>query len=294
MKRKTLNIIFGAVLVLLLASETIYSFLNTEFSEQQTGDTIQIVHNPWDTEIASATVLGLVLEEAGFNVRLISVDNAIMFESIATGTSDIMTAAWLPTTHSVIYEEYEDSLENLGENLEGAETGLAVPAYMDATSIADLDDQADQTIMGIEPGAGIMIQTEEAMEVYDNLNGWDLEAPSTGAMLASLDSAIQNEEEFVFTGWTPHWMFLDYDLTLLEDPEMVYGEAENIYTLVREGFQEEYPGAYQIADNFYWEIDDMDNVTYNMEQGMDDRAAAQNWIDNNRETVDSWLEGVVE
>lgn len=294
MNKKTIHIVIGLILAALLVTEVIYSVNNTELSSRSTGESIQLVHNPWDTEVASSTVLGLVLEEAGYNVNLISVDNAIMFESLATGESDAMTTAWLPITHGAIIEEYKDDVVDLGPNLEGATTGLSVPSYMDVDSIDELDTHADQTIIGIEPGAGIMIQTEEAMKVYDNISDWDLESPSTGAMLASLETAIQNQEEIVITGWTPHWMFLEYDIKMLEDPELVYGEAENINTLTRLGFAEDHPEANEIIDRFYWEVADMDSVTYAMQNGTDDRTAAQNWIDENRETVDSWLEGVFE
>ena len=294
MNKKTIHRIIGAILAILFVGEIVYSVNNTELATRSTGETIQIVHNPWDTEIASSTVLGLVLEEAGYNVNLVSVDNAIMFESISTGESDVMTAAWLPTTHGTIIEEYEDNMVNLGPNLEGASTGIGVPSYMDVDSITDLDSQAEQTIIGIEPGAGAMIQTEEAMSHYDNISDWELEAPSTGAMLASVDEAIQNEEEFVFVAWTPHWMFLEYDIKMLGDPDFVYGEAEDIYTFTRLGFAEDHPEANEIVDRFFWKIDDMESVTLAMQNGTDNRTAAQNWINENRETVDSWLEGVFE
>lgn len=294
MKKKTINIIIGLLLVVLLISEIVYSLNNTELSNRRTGETIQLVHIPYDTEIASTTVLGLVLEEAGYNVRLISVDNAIMYESIASGESDASTSAWLPVTQKTTYEAYKDSLENLGPNLEGAESGLAVPEYMDVNSIDELTTEANQTIIGIEPGAGITVQTEEAMATYDNLSEWELESPSTGAMLASVESAVQYQEEIVVVAWKPHWMFNQYNLKLLKDPSQIYGEAEGIYTLAREGLEDDYPEAYQIINNFYWEVEDMDSVTYAMETGTDDRTAAQNWIEENRDVVDSWLEGVIE
>src|SRR5699024_2876633 len=209
-----------------------------------------------------------------------------------TGQSDAMTAAWLPTTQGTTYAEYEDRLDNLGPNLEGAEAGLAVPDYMEVDSIADLKDEANQTITSIEPGAGVTVQTEKAMELYDNLHGWELESPSTGAMLASVESAVQNQEEIIVSAWTPHWMFDEYGLKLLEDPKLAYGEAESIYTLARKGLKDDHPEAYQIIDNFYWEIEDMDSITHAMEKGADDRTAAKNWIYNNRDKVNSWLEGV--
>lgn len=292
MKKLSLSKILGLVLVLLMVGELVYSFTQTEFTSKQQGETIQLVHNPWDTEVASTNVIALVLEEAGYNVNLVSVDNAIMFESVATGESDAMTAAWLPITHGSILSTYKKQLVDLGPNLDGARSGLVVPSYMDVTSIDELNQEVAKNIVGIEPGAGIMIQTELAMEEYVNLRDWSLESPSTGAMLALLKDALANEEDIVLTGWTPHWKFQRYDLKFLEDPLNVYGESEQIHTLVRHGLKEDMPEAYQILDNFFWDVEDMESVTLEMEDGVTERQAAQNWLNQNRDKVDKWLEGL--
>lgn len=289
MKKLSISKILGLLLVLLMVSELAYSLTQTEFTSKQQGETIQLVHNPWDTEVASTNVIALVLEEAGYNVRLVSVDNAIMFESVASGESDALTAAWLPTTHGSIFSSYEDQVVDLGPNLDGARSGLVVPSYMDIDSIDELDQEAAKNIVGIEPGAGIMIQTELVMQEYDNLSDWTLESPSTGAMLALLKDALNNEEDIVLTGWTPHWKFQRYDLKFLEDPLNVYGESEQIHTLVRQGLKEDMPEAYQILDNFFWDVEDMESVTLEMENGVTERQAAQNWLDQNRDKVDQWL-----
>lgn len=292
MKKLSLSKILGLVLVLLMVGELVYSFTQTEFTNKQQGETIQLVHNPWDTEVASTNVIALVLEEAGYNVNLVSVDNAIMFESVATGESDAMTAAWLPITHGSILSTYEEQLVDLGPNLDGARSGLVVPSYMNVNSIDELNQEVANNIVGIEPGAGIMIQTELAMNEYQNLSDWSLESPSTGAMLALLKDALTNEEDIVLTGWTPHWKFQRYDLKFLEDPLNVYGESEQIHTLVRHGLKEDMPEAYQILDNFFWTVEDMESVTLEMEDGVTERQAAQNWLDANRESVEKWLEGL--
>lgn len=289
MKKMTFSKIIGLLLVCLMLGELAYSLSETEFSSQQTGETIQLVHNPWDTEVASANVVALALEEAGYQVKLVSVDNAIMYESVASGESDAMTAAWLPTTHGSIYESYEDQMENLGPNLEGAKSGLVVPSYMAVDSIDQLSQEAGKNIVGIEPGAGIMVQTELAMEAYDNFSDWTLESPSTGAMLALLKDALADEEEIVITGWTPHWKFQRYDLKFLEDPLNIYGESEQIHTLVRHGLKDDFPVAYQILDNFHWDVEDMESVTLAMENGVNEKQAAQDWLAENPEKLQNWL-----
>src|SRR5699024_2294372 len=157
---------------------------------------------------------------------------------------------------------------------------------------SNVGEEVDYTVVGIEPGAGIMGLTEDALEDYENLEGWEVLEGSTAGMLVELDSAIQNEEPIVVTGWGPHWMFVTHDLKYLEDTEGTYGEPESIHTITREGLEEDMPEAYEILDNFHWDIEDMEGIMHEAEEGSSFEEAAQNWIDDNRDKVDEWTEGV--
>ena len=255
------------------------------------GQTVNLATVNWESEIASTNVVALVLEEAGFNVQMTTVDPAVMWSSVAEGQADAMVGGWVPVTHGAFAEEYGDSLDDLGPNLTGAVASLTVPAYMeDVNSIEDLTDEGGSTAVAIEPGAGVTTSTQRAVEEYDNLSGWNVSVSSTGAMIAELEQAIKNEEEIVVAGWQPHWMFMDYDLKMLEDPQGVFGGVETINTYAREGFKEENPDAYQILDNFNWEVEDMTAVMEELANGTEPEEAAENWIEANREEVDSWLE----
>ena len=134
----------------------------------------------------------------------------------------------LPLAHgSPIRQSMATKWLTLVLNLEGAAIGLVVPTYMeDVNSIEDLADQADKTITGIEPGAGVVAAAERALEDYPNLEGWEVQTSSSGAMATALGQAYENEEEIVVTGWTPHWKFQKYELKYLEDPKGTFGEAE--------------------------------------------------------------------
>ncbi|MCC5894187.1 MAG: glycine/betaine ABC transporter [Alkalibacterium sp.] len=158
---------------------------------------------------------------------------------------------------------------------------------------ASIGEQLSYTITGIEPGAGITETTERALEDYENLEDWELETSSTAGMMGQIETAINNEEPIVVTGWMPHYKFEQYDLKFLEDPEGVYGESEYVHTMSRMGFEEEMPEAYAILDNFSWDIDDMQEIML-AAQDIEFEEAASNWIEENRETVDSWTENVDE
>lgn len=242
----------------------------------------------WDTEIASTNIVKTVLEDMGHEVEITPLDNAIMWSAVASGDADGMVAAWLPATHGEQYEQYKDQVEDLGANLEGAKIGLVVPAYMEANSIEDLTDEANKTITGIEAGAGVVGAAEKALTEYENLDGWELTPSSSGAMVTALDQAIQNEEDVIVTGWSPHWKFATYDLKYLEDPKEVFGGAEEIKTMARKGLKEDMPEVYTVLDNFNWSIEDMEAVMLEISEGKDPADAARDWVDANPDKVAEW------
>ena len=265
------------------------SFITLTSGNIEKGQTVTISHTQWDTEVASTTVIAMVLEEAGYQVKTIPLDNAVMWQSIANGDSDFSVSPWLPVTQKSLYEKHQDHLEDLGPNMIGTKLGLVVPSYMDVNSIEDLSHQTGKTITGIEPGAGIMEAAENALKDYSNLSGWNLTKASTGAMTTTLEKAIANQEEIIVTGWSPHWMFSKYDLKYLDDPKGSFGATENIHTIARKGLQKDMPKLYKIIDQFSWTSEDMESVLLDMNEGMSAEEAARKWIEANQETIEKWL-----
>ncbi len=150
--------------------------------------------------------------------------------------------------------------------------------------------QTNYKIIGIEPGAGIMNQSRDAIEKY-GLDDWQLVEGSSAAMVAELKKAYNKKEPIIVTGWSPHWMFSTYDLKYLEDPNNSYGGAENINTIVRKGLQQDAPGAYTILDQFVWKTSDMEEVMVDVTGGMDPSKAAEKWINANQDKVAEWTKG---
>lgn len=261
-------------------------------AQAQDKGTVHLAYVEWSSEVASTNVMRAVLEQAGYEVDMTSLSAAAMWQAVSTGDADAIVAAWLPTTHADYLERVGDKVNDLGPNLDGTKLGLVVPAYSDVDSIADLNDHADSfngEIIGIDPGAGIMGLTEEVVDTYDL--DLALRSGSGATMTAALASAIENEEDVVVTGWTPHWKFARWDLKYLEDPENVYGGAEQIHTIVRQGLEEEMPEAYAILDAFEWSPEDMGEVMLmNQEEDADPYENAQKWVEENQEQVQEWLD----
>lgn len=165
-------------------------------------------------------------------------------------------------------------------------------ASCQSTSNDESETVKVEEIVGIEPGSGTMTIAQNTIDAY-NLD-IKLTPSSEPTMIAALINAIEKEEPIVVTLWQPHWTFSEYDLKFLEDPKGTLGGSENIHTMVRHGLKEEHPSAYQLLDNFYWEVEDMNAVMAKFGGGKDvePRDAAKEWMEANREKVDSWMEGI--
>lgn len=155
-------------------------------------------------------------------------------------------------------------------------------------------EEVDYTITGIEPGAGISVATEKAIEEYDSLQGWEVELSSTAAMMTELDAAMSNEEPIIITGWNPHWMFAKYpDMKYLDEPKEIYGGEEGINSLARLGLEEDKPEAFKLIDQFEWDIEDMEEIMYEAEEtGEEVEDVAVQWVEDNEDKVAEWVDGV--
>jgi glycine betaine/proline transport system substrate-binding protein len=251
---------------------------------------VELVYVEWSSGVASTNVIRVVLEQQGYTVTLTSVSAAAMWQAVASGDADAMVSAWLPTTHGHYLKQVKNKVVDLGPNLEGTRIGLVVPDYVTVDSIIELKHQADRfqrRIIGIDPGAGLMSKTEEAINLYQLDFG--LIEGSGATMVAALNDAITTKQWILVTGWTPHWKFARWDLKFLADPKNAYGQNGRIHTIVRRGLQESMPEVYRILDRFYWSADEMMAL---MEQNRHKRADpyqnAQQWVSDHRERVIEW------
>lgn len=253
--------------------------------------TVHLAYVEWSSTVASTNVVRVVLEKAGFDVKTTSLAAAAMWQSVASGDADALLAGWLPTTHEDYYNELQDDIEDLGVNLDGTKLGLVVPAYTDFDSIEDINANADKVnneIIGIDPGAGLQRLTGEVIKEYDL--DVRLRDGTDATMTAALGNAIDNDEDIIVAGWTPHWKFARWDLKYLDDPKGVYGGAEQIHTIARKGLKDDMPEAYEILKNFNWTSDDMGEVMLMNEQGDGEPYDnAKKWVEQNADKVNEWL-----
>lgn len=261
------------------------------------GETVQIGWIPWDEDVAVTQLWNQILQDEGYDVELTQLDVAPLYQGLAEGDLDVFLDGWLPATHSDYWEEFGDQLEDISIWYDQGTLNIAVPEYVDLETIGDLQGNADMfdgQIVGIEPGAGLMrVTREDAMPGY-GLDGFTLVEGSTPAMLAELESAVDDEEPVVVTLWHPHWAYEAYPIKDLEDPEGYMGDAEELHVLGRDGFEADFPQVAEWLSNF--EMDDaslasLENLVINEYEEGQEAEAVDEWLSDpaNQELVDSWL-----
>ncbi|MGB5986631.1 MAG: glycine betaine ABC transporter substrate-binding protein [Desulfobacterales bacterium] len=296
-----------AVLYCVTALVMTLSFI-PEASAQQT---VRLAYVEWSETVAATTMVQAVLQEKmGVTCEIIPMAADKMWAAVANGEADAMVAAWLPSTHGHYYEQFKDQFENLGPNLEGTRIGLVVPditvgrqtaatgqrnaPYITVNSIPELKAHASNfngKIIGIDPEAGIMKKTVQAMQVY-GLNNFRLIQGSEVSMTAELSNAIRKQKWVVVTGWIPHWMFARWKLKFLEDPEKVFGGEEKIHTIVRKGLKEEMPEVYQFLDKFQWEPEALGQLMIWIQEdhGLFPYDKALRYMRYHSDQIQSWLD----
>lgn len=253
---------------------------------------VRIAYVEWDCATASTMTAKAALERMGYEVETLPVAAAAMWQALGTGDVDAMVTAWLPVTHADYYEKVKDKVEKVSVVSGGAKLGWAVPAYVTIDSIEELNANAgkfDGKIIGIDPGAGLMKLSEQAMADY-GLNKLELMEGSGATMTAALDTAIKNKKWLVVTAWSPHWMFGKWDLKYLKDPKGVLGAEEKIEAIVRKGLKEDMPEVHAFFANFKWDSPaQLKTVMAWNQAGGTPEENAQRFLTEHPDTVKGWM-----
>src|SRR5699024_7170928 len=96
----------------------------------------------------------------------------------------------------------------------------------------------------------------------------------------------------VVTLWTPHWTFNQFDLKILDDPQSAFGEPDDVLSVSRTVFQEDSPTAYELINQFSITKEDTQEMMFNVQEGMDAEAAAQQFMEENPDLVEQWTEDI--
>ena len=260
------------------------------------GKTFTLGNIGWDEDVAVNNVVQVLLHDKyGYTVNQKLADAGILYQGVASGSLDAFLDTWLPKTHATYWARYHNMVVKLPPWYKGvANLGLAVPDYVKAQSIADLNKYRSQfggTITGIEAGAGEMRIVETKVVPGYGLH-YTVLGSSTPAMLAALRAAIQHKRPIVVTLWKPHWAFTAYPIRYLKDPKGLMAGTEQLAGIVRKGLQKDEPQAYDLLSHLTLNEEQLGTLELAIKGAKDPQTGARAWLKKNQGLVNQWLKGI--
>jgi glycine betaine/proline transport system substrate-binding protein len=246
----------------------------------------------WDEAAVVSNLSKLVMEnDLGYKeVKLQELELGPVIQGVGSGDLDAYQDIWLPN-HQQQIDEVKDDIVQLDPWYQGqTQFGIAVPTYMDAKAIPDLNDTSVDQILGIEPGAVISKTIPDDVIPTYGLKQEYVQS-STPAMLSEVDSLYNKNEDFAFIAWRPHWMNKKYSFRYLEDPKDALGDlnkSATISSIVNKDLPNDDPEAYAFLKAVSLteaQVNEIEAINPN-----DYAESAKTWLDNNHDVVQPWID----
>nr|WP_211657923.1 choline ABC transporter substrate-binding protein [Paracoccus subflavus] len=264
--------------------------------------TVRLSDPGWTDITATNGVAAVLLEALGYEPDIATLSVPVGYEALKNGQTDVFLGNWMPAQQT-----FRDDLDASGtvvelvQNLEGAKFTLAVnKAGADAgvKDFGDLDAQKDAfggKIYGIEPGAPANQSIQAMIEADEfGLGDWELVESGEQAMLAQVGRS--GDTPVVFLAWAPHPMNEAIDITYLSGGDAQFGPdygGATVHTLARKEWVAACPNAARLFSQLVFDVP-MENVLMGkiLDDGADPKEAAVEWLAENPQAIDAWLDGV--
>jgi glycine betaine/proline transport system substrate-binding protein len=249
----------------------------------------------WDENVAVANLTKVLLEDE-LDYERVDIDTNedldATYRRVASGELDAFQDVWLPNQEALL-DQVAEEVEHLDPWFLGeTKQGMAVPAYMDVRSIAELNGTDAKLILGIEPSSVMLQEVGEAVIPAYGLKQELVAAPTAG-MLSEVERLYAFREEFIFLAWSPHWMNQRYKIRYLEDPKDAMGPTNDpaeCSTIVRGDLREDDPVAYAFMDALELTEEQINGLETVINDEDDPLAGARRWASENRKVVRPWIE----
>jgi glycine betaine/proline transport system substrate-binding protein len=274
--------------------------------------------NPWVGYEASAYVVGHVAqEELGCTVNYKELKEDVSWQGFGTGEVDVVIEDWgHPDLEKKFFAEQGDgSAADFGPNGNVGIIGWYVPGWLaeehpDILQWENLNKYASEFATSESGGKGQFLGSDPSYVQFDeaiisNL-GLDFEVVFSGgetATLTAFEQAQENQEWLIGYFWEPQYIHAviplekvalpPYEDGCQDDPATVdcdYPETV-LKKIVSTEWSESDSTAVGLVQNFEWTNDDQNLVAkYITADGMSPEDAAAQWVEDNRDKVDAWLQ----
>ncbi|MEM9920194.1 MAG: glycine betaine ABC transporter substrate-binding protein [Bacteroidota bacterium] len=201
----------------------------------------------------AASLVSNTLVNMGFEVEQIYAHHEENFDNLKTGKVDMLSSAWLPSSHGIYKAQTEETVSLIDLGLHYEPYALwGVPDYVPqemVRNIADLTkpevvDKMRNTIQGINPGAGITRFSIKMMKEYGLSDaGYKFFTGTEEACFDAFEDAVQSNSWVVVPLWRPQFLNYKYNIRELEDPKGLLGVVDKAVLLLRADRKEKFTKA---------------------------------------------------
>ncbi|NHI02272.1 glycine betaine ABC transporter substrate-binding protein [Oceanimonas sp. MB9] len=239
---------------------------------------LRLLSGDWDTARATTELARQELEQAGFAVTVEQVAPGQIWSRLAAGEADASLSAWLPDSSRHHAERFFDRLHDLGPNGPMLRLGLAVPASATQARISELagSDYGNNKIVGMMPGHGSLVLTEQALARY-HLDEYQLLSGSGEAYRHLVNTAIEQQLPVVIAAWSPSRVMLHPQLKWLKDDQGHFAAGERAHTLVRRGLEDSAPRAMEVLGSIRLTEDELTALLRQVASEPDLTLAVNRW-----------------
>ena len=280
--------------------------------------TLNMAINNWVGYEADAHVVGQVAtNQLGCTVDYKDLDEQISWKGFGSGQVDVVIENW---GHAELQKKYmadqggDGSAVDFGPTGNEGIIGWYVPPWMaekypDITDWNNLNKYSDLfktsesgsqgTLYDGDPG---FVTNDEALVKNLDLNYKVVFAGSETALIQGFRKAEANKTPFLGYFYEPQWFLSEVPLVKVNLPPYKDGcdanpqkvacdyPVYNLNKVVSSKWADSGSPAVELVKNFTWTNDDQNLVAkYIAEDGMDPNDAADKWIADNQDKVDTWL-----
>ncbi|MFD7407073.1 ABC transporter substrate-binding protein [Streptomyces sp. NPDC059866] len=277
--------------------------------------TFNLAVNPWVGYEANAAVIAYVAEnDLGCKVTKKDLKEEIAWQGFGTGEVDAVVENW---GHDDLKKKYitdQKTAVDAGPTGNEGLIGWYVPPWLakehpDITDWNNLNKYAAEFKTSESGGKGQLLDGDPSFVTNDEALVKNLKldykvvyAGSETALIQAFRKAEKDKEWVIGYFYEPQWFMSEVRLVKVKLPEYKAGcdaDAEKVncdypvYKLdkiVSAKFAESGSPAYDLVKNFTWTNDDQNVVAkYIAVDKMTPEAAAEKWVEANRDKVDAWL-----
>jgi glycine betaine/proline transport system substrate-binding protein len=315
MRTKKKNSLIGAVTV--LATIFIISITASGIGNAAETQKVTLPNWGWSGDFLPVYLMKILLEQklGGYAVNTVELSDVASAISTDSGETQVNLFLWFPNSLPAL-QKYLDkgSIVNLGPLCNDLPEGMFVPSYFaekygirsikdlndpEVAKLLDFDNDGKGDWVGCDPGWACAPKNDEVIAAYGLDKLFQQKVGGSHLLKAAVVAKLKKKEPVVMFNFWPNDIFIEYPrgdvFTKLEDPLKLYTVCY-VPKLVNKKWLDENPKAGDLLRQMKITGEDVMWFMKQVQENGDDpatlEALAQEWIDQNEDTVDGWINAI--